>query len=182
MPVRGIRPHFHVQSVAHFRTVALPCLDSGRKALHLWVVEQQALLKARGTKAELRVPCSLSPLTKKSGAMLGGGLTSARNGPWTYAQCPARPRRAQFFLLVPDMRASGVLRLGETMFSLCGALAICGMGVERKGLAESIPPVHAVMPIPNICPTAAYTGRQRQPKPPSSAKFGSISKNIRLKC
>jgi len=68
------------------------------------------------------------------------------------------PKGAIFFLLLPDMRASGVFRLGETMFSLCGALAICGMGVERKGLAESIPPVHAFMPIPNICPTAAYTG------------------------
>ena len=68
------------------------------------------------------------------------------------------PKDAIFFLLPPDMRASGALRLGETMFSLCGALAICGMGVERKGLAESIPPVHTFMPIPNICPTAAHTG------------------------
>ena len=89
---------------------------------------------------------------------------------------PHGPEGRNFSLLLPDMRASGALRLGETMFSLCGALAICGMGVERKGLAALIPPVHAFMPILNICPTAAYTGRQRQPKSPSSAKFGSILK------
>ena len=34
--------------------------------------------------AQLRVPCSLSLLTKKSGAMLGGGLTRARNGPRSF--------------------------------------------------------------------------------------------------
>ena len=123
------------------------------------------------------MPRALLRLTKKSASFLGGGLTRTRYGPWTYAQCPARPRRAHFFfLLLPDMRASGVFRLGETMFSLCGALALCGMGVERKGLAESIPPVHAFMPIPNICPTAAYTGRQRSPKSKKSTKSGSILK------
>ena len=56
------------------------------------------------------------------------------------------------------MRAPGAFRLGKTTFSLCGALAICGIGVGRNGLAESIPPVYAFTPIPNICPTAAYTG------------------------
>ena len=38
---------------------------------------------------------------------------------------------AIFSLLLPDMRASGAL----PMFSLCGALAICEMAAERKGLA-----------------------------------------------
>ena len=45
------------------------------------------------------------------------------------------PKDVVFLFLLPDMRASGVLRLGETMFSLCGALAICEMAAERKGLA-----------------------------------------------
>ena len=88
------------------------------------------------------------------------------------------PKGEIFSSLLPETRASGAFRLGETVFSLCGALAICGMGVERKGPAVLIPPVHAFMPILNICPTAAYTGRQRQPKSPSSTKSGSSKKNI----
>ena len=44
------------------------------------------------------------------------------------------------------MRAPGAFRLGKTTFSLCGALAICGIGVGRNGLAESIPPVYAFTP------------------------------------
>ena len=44
-----------------------------------------------------RVPRSFLFLTKKSASFLGGGLTRARSGPWTYAQRPAQPRRTQFF-------------------------------------------------------------------------------------
>ena len=44
------------------------------------------------------------------------------------------------------MRAPGAFRLGKTTFSLCGALAICGIGVGRNGPAESIPPVYAFTP------------------------------------
>ena len=44
------------------------------------------------------------------------------------------------------MRGPGAFRLGKTTFSLCGALAICGIGVGRNGPAESIPPVYAFTP------------------------------------